>query len=149
MDKVSVSSACFTMIREKVAGLEKAMEDVRDSIQAETKSSAGDKHETSRAMAQIELDQIARQLEQAKRMEIDLEKIDPEKVTKNVTQGSLVQTDKGYFFLSIALGQLKTVGGETFFAISTDSPLGRVFLGKGEGEIITFNERTYKILAVS
>ena len=104
MDKVSVSSSCFTMIREKVAGLEKAIEDVRDSIQAETKSSAGDKHETSRAMAQIELDQIARQLEQAKKMEIDLEKIDPEKVTKNVTQGSLVQQTRDISFYPLPWG---------------------------------------------
>ena len=62
--------------------------------------------------------------------------------------GSLVKTDKGYFFISIGWGRIQ-IQNENYFVISIESPIGRLLKNKKEGDSIQFRDTAYDILGVS
>lgn len=123
------------------------MRTAQESANSETKSSAGDKYETGRAMAQLERDRHAQLLAEAQRMLADLEKINPDITLSVAVPGSLVQTSRGTFFISISAGKL-TVEGADYFAVSPASPIGALLLGKRVGDVVTFNRMSYAVLGV-
>ena len=124
-----------------------AMQATQNAINTETKSSAGDKYETSRAMGQQERDRHAQSYEKTRLERIILEKIDIDKKHKVVALGALVQTSLGDFFVSVSLGKvvLEEENSPIFWLISTQSPLGMIFLGKKVGEICIFQNKNYTI----
>ena len=75
-----------------------------------------------------------------------LNKIAIEKKSEVVCLGSLVKTTKGNYFLAISVGQL-IIENETYFVVSTNSPIGSQFLGKSVSESIPFNQA--KILEIA
>jgi ribosomal protein L20A (L18A) len=134
-------------MEEKVQLLRRMMADLKESAANETKSTAGDKHETALAMLQIEQANVGAQLHEALNQKNALEKINPDISANHVVNGSLVKTNKGYFFLGIALG--KAVVGETVvFAISPQSPLGSKLMGLKTGDAAEINKNTYTIEAI-
>lgn len=110
----------------------------------ETKSSAGDKHETSRAMMQLEQEKLGKQLKELEEQRSELEKIDISKPSVQIAKGTFIQSDKGFLFISIGLGKI-SVDGKTVFAISPQSPLGLKLLGKKENDVVEMNAVNYTI----
>ena len=117
------------------------------ALQSETKSSAGDKHETGRAMLQLEIEKASQQLKGINQMKITLAKIDVFKQHKIAHLGSIIETNHGNYFLSISAGKL-TIYDKNYFAVSTFSPIGKRLLGKKTGEQFTFNGSTTKIIFI-
>ena len=117
---------------------------VTESSNNETKSSAGDKHETARAMMQLEQEKLGKQLKEIEEQKTELVKLDISKTPSLIARGTLIQSDKGFLFLSIGLGKI-VVHGEPVFAISPQSPLGLKLLGKKEKDIVEMNEVKYTI----
>jgi hypothetical protein len=64
-----------------------------------------------------------------------------------VRLGSLIQTNKGYYYIAISLGML-TVENTSVFVISASAPIAQVFLGKKVGETVTFNQQEFQIIAI-
>ncbi len=122
------------------------IESIRRDVTADTKSSAGDKFETSREMMKQEENNALSSLSILNNQLAVLNGLDLRPMNK-VELGSLVKTTKGIFFISVALGVLK-MDGETFFAISTDAPIYNVLKNKMGGEIVSFNNITYQILTI-
>lgn len=131
-------------VNEKVKLLQNVLADLKDSSSNETKSTAGDKHETALAMLQMEQKNIQSQLQEALLQKHGLEKIDPVITGSIITNGSLVKTNRGYFFISIALGKA-VVDAEDIMAISPYSPLGNKLQALGIGAIIEMNSYVYII----
>ncbi len=129
----------------------KVITDDIQSLQADksdnTKSTAGDKHETSREMAQQEFEKLLTQQAQQRTMLELLHKIDTNQKHASVALGSLVQTTSGVFFLSIPLGKI-FVDKQEIFCLSLASPLGKLLLGKGVGETVVFNGKELNLSAV-
>ncbi|MDQ3046266.1 MAG: 3-oxoacyl-ACP synthase [Bacteroidota bacterium] len=120
---------------------------IKNSLESgndETKSTAGDKHETGRAMAQLEQEKAARQLQESLFLRGQLQRIDPDRMSLSVSEGSVVFTNKANFYISIAAGKLKVENTE-FIAISSASPLGQKFLGQHAGTTIEMNQVPYLI----
>lgn len=111
----------------------------------ETKSSAGDKYETGRAMIFLEKEKISIRLSESLKKQQTLDQIKLEKVSETVQMGSLVRTDKAIFFIATALGNIS----EDCYVISPVSPLGKALTGKKTGDSAQFNKTTYKILEIS
>src|SRR6478735_3887240 len=86
------------VINDKVAMLQQVLADLKESGANETKSTAGDKHETALAMLQIEQANKREQLKEAVAQKTLLEKIDPAITATMVVNGSLIKTNKGYLF---------------------------------------------------
>jgi len=109
-----------------------------DSRNSDTKSSAGDKFETSREMAQIEIQKIETEISKTQQFITDL--------ASKASQ--LIITDKGAFLISIPFGKLM-VGGTEVFCISNSAPISKLLLNT---EISTgFNYRAvgYKVVSKS
>lgn len=103
----------------------------------DTKSSMGDKYETSREMLQQEINHLQLQLnEQLKSQQIL--KIIQTNPHKMVGLGSLVQTENGLFYISISLGELR-FEDEKIYIISNESPIAKAMQGKKSGEIFIVN----------
>ena len=123
-------------ISEKIQKLEQLIAETRASNN-DTKSSMGDKYETSREMLQQEINNLQLQLnEHLKSLQI-LKNINPNP-HKIVTLGSLVETEKGMFFIAISLGEL-SFNQEKIFVISAESPLAKAMNGKKTGESFVVN----------
>ena len=122
---------------ERIKMAETAIEDARASSQNETKSSAGDKHETSRAMAQLEMEKNQQSLQQLLKMRHAL----------NESKPLLLNTCKGYFYISVALGKI-TVDNKQVMVISPSSPLGKELLVTGENESVDVNNINYSIISI-
>ncbi len=131
-------------VENRIHHAQTAIKNSLESGNDETKSTAGDKHETGRAMAQLEQEKAARQLNESILLLRQLQRIDPERTNPFVSEGSVIITDKGNFYLSIAAGKLK-VNDTDFMAISSASPLGKKFIGKSTGEKIEMNLIWYVI----
>lgn len=95
-------------------------------------------------MMQLEQEKLSHQLKELLEQKTELEKIDLSKSHTHIAKGSLVQSDKGFLFLSIGLGKIN-VDGKTIFAISPQSPLGMKLIGKKENEVVEMNGVRYAI----
>jgi transcription elongation GreA/GreB family factor len=123
-------------ISEKIQKLEQLIAETRASNN-DTKSSMGDKYETSREMLQQEINNLQIQLNEHLKSQQILKNIQPNP-HKTVTLGSLVETEKGMFFIAISLGEL-SFNQEKVFVISTESPLAKAMNGKKTGESFVVN----------
>ena len=123
-------------ISEKIQKLEQLIAETRASNN-DTKSSMGDKYETSREMLQQEINNLQIQLNEHLKSQQILKNINP--IThKIVTLGSLVETEKGMFFIAISLGEL-SFNQEKIFVISAESPLAKAMNGKKTGKSFVVN----------
>lgn len=145
--KLLVHAACKKVIDERLSMAQMAMTDAQASANQEEKSSAGDKYETGRAMAQLERDKAATQVAEAMKMKEAFNRMDPTKNSTTIEFGSLVQTNQGYYYIGTAAGKL-AVEGIVCLAISQVSPIGKLMMGKRSGEAVTFNKQTFEIQTV-
>lgn len=136
--KQKIYDQYLQLLNERIGLLQKVLDDLKESGSNETKSTAGDKHETALAMLQIEQAQKREQLHEALLQKTQLEKINPGIISSAVVNGSLVKTNRGYFFLSVALGKI-IVDGLTIIALSPQSPLGMKLPGLKTGDQIQVN----------
>jgi transcription elongation GreA/GreB family factor len=136
---------CQALAEQRIQTAREAMNSAQAAANAEGKSSAGDKYETGRAMMQLERDQHARALAEAQKLKQALENIDPQRSSTVVQPGSLVHTSIGSFFVAISLGRLQLAGNE-FMAISPQSPIGALLMGKKEGDRLEFNKKQIEVL---
>lgn len=115
-----------------------------ESRNTATKSSAGDKHETGRALMQIELNNLENQLSTNIALKHNLNQVPALENPKTIGFGSLIKTDQGLFFISVSLGKL-TSGKDFCYALSPAAPLGNAFIGRKKGDTISFRDKTYHI----
>ncbi|CAH0996510.1 hypothetical protein EMA8858_02642 [Emticicia aquatica] len=125
-----------------------AMEAAKNSANEEGKSSAGDKYETARAMGQLDREMNGRMYEQARQERLSLDKIDPEAIFSKVAFGALVETSMGIFFVSIGAGVID-FDSKKIMAISPQSPIGQVIMGKVNGDSFDFRGKTQRIISIS
>ena len=131
----------------QLCAAEEAIRGAQESANEETKSSAGDKYETGRAMAQLEIEKLRSQWAEATKLKAALEQLREPANEERASRGSLVFTDQGNYFLSIPAGKLE-VDGVTWFAISPASPLGSALMGTHIGETIAFQNKQIRVVAL-
>lgn len=149
INKEQVLTLCFKSVHERIAQIEIAIHDANISITEDTKSSAGDKYETSREMIQQDLNRYQQQFLVANQDLAVLHKIvENPSDSPLIGVGSLIKTDVGIYYLSISIGALK-IENSTIYVLSASSPIGKVLIGKKTGDSIQFNGKEQKILAVT
>lgn len=121
-----------------------ALKEVTEAGNNETKSTAGDKHETGRAMMQLEQEKLGKQLQEAEGQLAEFEKIDFARLHQTIALGSLIETTRGFFFITLSIGKMD-VDGTIIFAISPQSPLGALLIGKKQKDTVVFNGVSYEI----
>ena len=145
--KESLFKQCEAFVENRLQSIQKTISEIQESLHSETKSSAGDKHETGRAMLQLEREKAGQQLAGAQKVKEILAKIDSSKPSKNVCLGSVVYTTQANYFISISAGKL-TVDNTDYFAISPNTPIGQLLLSKTAGEEVIFRKQSFIIKSI-
>ncbi len=142
LSKTEIIQFCLNEVESKINQLENDIQDLNTSLNQETKSSAGDKHETGRAMVQLEIESYSKNLKDKSNQRDFLKR-----QLGNSDHENLFTTNNGTYFLSVGLGKLK-IKNEIVFVISKDSPIGQLLIKANSGEIILFNGQKIYIRSV-
>lgn len=145
--KAQLHAHCLQLIDVRLQELQTAITTVQESRNNETKSSAGDKYETGRAMMQQEEDKLLARLDNTRQMRLQLTQLDPTLSADRVELGSLVQTNARTYYLSVSLGKV-VLEGKTYFCISPEAPISQLLLGKAVDESIQINGRKEQLQAL-
>ena len=139
--KQELYSQCLNFVESRIEAIKRNIEEIQQSLLSETKSSAGDKHETGRAMIQLEREKAGEQLRDAEALKEVLFKVNPLSTTLKITLGSVVYTSDLNYFIAISTGQIR-INGIAFFAISPQTPIGQKLIGKTIGDEVVFRDKT-------
>jgi len=112
LTKSGVIAELNKQLQTKLSNLTTNLQQAIDSRNSDTKSSAGDKFETSREMVQIEIHKIETEITKTQQFIFDL--------FSKVTQ--LIITDKGSFLISIPFGKL-IINNTAVYCISNTAPI--------------------------
>ena len=145
--KETLYNFCRTFVDERSRRIESRIKEIQEALGSETKSSAGDKHETGRAMLQLEREKLGQQLAEAEHMGRVMDKVDISSKKTTASLGSLVRTKKANYFLAISAGEFIS-GTDKNYCISMNTPIGIMLLGKNVGETIGYNGNEIKILEI-
>lgn len=145
--KQKLYALCQEHVQRRIQDISQALKEVQQSADEETKSSAGDKYETARAMAQNEMEKLNAQLQENRKLQQVLEQIDPLRGAPVIQLGSAVKTTQGNFYIAVSAGALGQ-GKEVCYAISPASPIGARLMGQKAGYEFQFNQKTYRIESV-
>ena len=144
MNKTQLYNDCVHYVNDRINNSETAISEAQAAANSETKSTAGDKHDTARAMMQLEVEKNSKQLAEAKKMRQFLSQIDPEVHCSEAGIGAAVETSKGNFYIAISAGKISN----DFFAISLASPMGTALSGKKAGDTTMMNGQQVEVLSV-
>jgi len=139
---------CQELLQNRLRVVEKSMNDIYNNLESETKSTAGDKHETGRAMLHLEREKLGHQLAIINNQLQVFNKINLEAQISRVVLGSLVYTTQANYFISVSMGELKA-GKIRAYAISPMSPVGQALMLKAVDETVFYNNQEIKILKIS
>jgi len=131
-DKNKIHEHCLALLNNRFKELRDAINAVQEVANSETKSSAGDKHETSRAMAQRDVEMLSRQLGEISKSIETLKGLKQKNHSDLVQPGSVVVTSIGVFYLSVALGKIE-ISEKSIMVISSESPFAKAILGRKQG----------------
>ncbi len=143
MEKTTIISFIRQHLEAQLTDYIEELHSVNEEIGKETKSSAGDKFETSREMMNQEVGRIEERIAYLKKQTNYLNQI-PLSTVDSIQSGSLVLTNHGLFFFGIAFGKLD-IDKEILMGLSLNSPLGKLMANKKNGDKLTFMSRNYDI----
>lgn len=146
--KLALHNGCVLFTQNRLDTINKTILELQESLTSETKSSAGDKHETGRAMVQLEREKAGHQLAEIQKVNQLLAKISTEKTSKVIGLGSVVYTTKSNYYIAISAGELE-VGTQKFYAIAANTPIAQLLLGKTIGDDIVFRVQNFSITDVN
>jgi len=142
--KEQLYKQCLDYVQKRMDAAEQGIKEAQQASKDDTKSSAGDKYETGREMAQQETDRNMAQLNEANKLKVALNSINTTGRLATAESGSVVITSNGNFYLAISAGAL-TVNGDTYFAVSSASPIGLKLKGQKVGCVFSLNGKMYTI----
>ncbi|ADR22373.1 hypothetical protein MATR_37810 [Marivirga tractuosa] len=144
MIKKALIGKCKAEIIAKIKAIEQEMENLKISLGAETKSSAGDKYETSREMMNQEKGKLQSQMAVLNQQLETLSKINTSIKHQKVCLGSIVRTSAALYFISISYGKI-TIEKDQVFMISAITPLAQQMIDKMVGEEVVWNGKSILI----
>lgn len=139
--------ACRLYVAGALQRIKEAMKEAQEAANEETKSSAGDKYETTHAMMMLEKEKFSGQHAEMVKLQRVLDQIEPDKKNTRGRLGALIHTSNGWYYLAIGTGKLN-VTQESVFAVSLASPIGKLLEGKGVGDVVLLNGKELKVLEV-
>ena len=142
--KQQLYNQCLEFVDNRLLTIKNTIRGIQESLLSETKSSAGDKHETGRAMLQLEREKAGNQLAKINKLKEILYKIDIDNISKTIGLGSVIFTTQANYFIAISAGELK-VDNSKFYAISPNTPIGQLLIGKTVGDLVAFRSNSFII----
>lgn len=135
-------------VQDKLDAFRDMVGELTEGAANDAKGSAGDKHETALSMMHLEQEKLNHKIAEFLEQQAVLERINPDAASDKVALGSLVVANGIYLFVSTALPKI-TVEGKSILALSPQSPLGAMMMGKQVGDTFEVNGTKYTIQEVS
>ena len=145
--KIQVVKDLLAKVEAKSDDTSAQIASIEESKKSTTKSSAGDKHETARAMMERELAMAQAQRNKAQFQRNELESISGDVKFDVIGHGAFVETSSGSYLIGVALGKIE-VEGVSIMAISAVSPIGMILMGKRVGDVVEFRESKIEVLSI-
>jgi hypothetical protein len=123
------------------------MQAAQEAANGDSKSSAGDKYETGRAMAHADLDRAAHLWAEADELEAQLAHVAAANPPAAAHYGSVVVLANAVFLLGVGLGKVQE-GPPPVFALSMQVPAAKALLGLAAGATAKLPAGPTKVLAV-
>jgi len=142
--KQKLLASCKAVIDKKIKALNDALTEVTDAGNNETKSTAGDKHETGRAMMQLEQEKLGNQIIEWEKQQTILNKITFNNSSNTISLGSFIETNHGNFFIAGNIGKVNVEDKEVM-VISMQSPLGICLMKHKACDEFEFNGVNYRL----
>jgi Cu/Ag efflux pump CusA len=138
---------CFSVKKEQIEELNVSLASIKDAVESNDKSSAGDKHETSRENANQTLLIYGAQRKKAMEDLMLLHMIKPDVLYDKVQTGAVVVMNELVLYIAEMSDRL-TIDNVVFNIVPPNGPLLKEINGRGAGHTFTFNNRNYQIIAV-
>ena len=116
------------------------------SLEASRDIKKTSKYDSIREEIQEEIYHLDRQMVSLKTMQTQMRKV-LNSVSNTVKLGSLVITNKARFYISVSLGEF-FFQGDRFYAISAESPMAKIMLGKKVGDDFFLNNIHQEIVEI-
>lgn len=145
--KNTLLNHCKDVVEKRYGKIKQTIAGIEESLFEESKSSAGDKHETGRAMLQIDRENAGKQLQEIEKLQQLVRKIDVNSKSDYARLGSLVYTNQATYFLSISIGAVP-VGKTSYMCVALNSPIGQLLSGKKKGEAFVFNKKEITVKSI-
>ena len=145
--KQQLYKKCQDFLNQRLETIQNTILDIQNALQSETKSSAGDKHETGRAMLQLEREKAGHQLAEVQKQKEILNKVNPESIHNKCILGSIVYTSKDNYFIAISAGEI-TYQNQKFYAISPATPIAQLLLSKSSGDSFEYRNTSISITKI-
>ncbi|WP_300433748.1 transcription elongation factor [Christiangramia sp.] len=147
LERSALIHICQEYLDKKVAVVRNAMNGLKEDLENESKSSAGDKYETGREMINIEWNKLTVQLNEYDRLAQILKRIEEHKPSRKAVLGSIVFTDAANYFISIPAGEIQ-IAGKKYYAVGVKAPVAQQLLGKEKGDQFVMNGKEFNIIEV-
>ena len=145
--KQDVIAAAISIVSQKIERIKAVLDDLNDGNAQNSKSTAGDKHDTERAMVHLEIEKLSKSLSVEYAIRNDLEQIKADSVNSFISNGSLVETSRGVFLIGAACGNV-SLGSTSVFCISAHSPLAIELNSKSVGDVAEVNGNDFLIKSI-
>lgn len=134
-------------VQDKIDAFRDMVAALTEGAANDAKGSAGDKHETALSMMHLEQEKLNHKIAEFMEQKSVLDRINADEKHDRVVLGSLVVANGHNLFVSTALPKI-SLEGKTVLALSPQSPLGTMMLGKTVGDSFEVNGTSYKITEI-
>ena len=147
--KAAILGALLRQVQEARKEALQRLASLQEALESEAKSTAGDKHETGRAMVQMEMEQAALRCSRVEGMLRQWRHLEPDQERQDIRGGAVVLTDRGGFIIGVPWGIFEGPGASEWRAISADAPLAVAWHGHRPGDTVDFRGQCWRILSVT
>ena len=124
------------------------MASLKESLGAESKSSAGDKHETGRAMIHLEQERVQDTVGRLEHMRgILMQCAAQDKVIQRVSPGALVETTGPWVLVGVPLGKVQ-LPDALVLCVGAEAPLAQQWHGAKPGDQVALGPQKLAIQAI-
>lgn len=142
--KEQLHEFCIKRVQQNIREISITIADLREAMHNETKSSMGDKYETTREMLQQDINMNQQRLSKANADMAILNSLNPENTAEHIMPGSLVITDVASYYIAISTNTIN-IGCQKYYTVSTESPVALLLKGKRAGDEFTLNGKPIRI----
>ncbi|MCE2495412.1 MAG: hypothetical protein J4F31_02355 [Flavobacteriales bacterium] len=141
--KDDVRQACLLFVKERLSALQSELDELKNDLTSESKSSAGDNHETGRAMIQLEQECLGGQYSAVRKQFELLQRLGNQEC-KNIVLGSLAKINEQWYYFATGIGTVE-VKGVSVIAVGLTSPPAQAVKGMALGSSTQFRDQLYRI----
>lgn len=144
INKNELLSFISALIEKRISNSEEIIRSIEESIHSETKSTAGDKHDTTRELLHQEINKAAQNLNNQLIKRKTLAQLKNHRGTDYAGFGSLIHTNQGWVLIGLSLGKIQFQNKEVL-CVSPVAPFAKALEGAVHGEFVEFNQTSFLI----